>query len=86
MESRNEIKMIVDFEGYNMSQFYIKEIAFYNINTNYSKNYCVKTKKFKNSTYFWLLKYYHKIPYWYGFYSFTYILNILNNKKYIFIV
>lgn len=86
MESKKEVTMIVDFEGYSMSKFYVKEIAFYNMNTNISKNYFIKTKKFNNSNYFWLVKYYHKIPYWYGFYKISYIINILNNKKYIFVV
>ena len=86
MGGKRKIRLIVDFEGYNCSKFIIKEIAFINTKTNSCRNYFLKTYKLNNSTYFWLLKYYHHIPYWYGECRFSKVKNILNNKQFEFLV
>lgn len=78
--------MIVDFEGYQSDdRFYVKEIAIYNCKTQSSINYFCSTPLFKkDSTYYWIIKYHHKIPQHYGNYSFKKIINELNKAEKIY--
>lgn len=83
-----EIKLIVDFECYNVNkQYYFKEISFLNMDNKLIANFFIKTRNYKDSTTRWLIKNYHQIPCNYGDINFSFIKkNFFNNKLITFYV
>lgn len=80
--------ILIDFEGYNgKNNFIFKEFAINFIETNIIHNFFLKTKKFNDKNYYWLMKHHHRIPHYYGQTPYKYIKQfIFDISDFVFIV
>ena len=72
---------IIDFEGYQIEKFYIKDITFYHIENLTFGNYFIKNPKIFNKTYNWLVRYHHQLPHSLGDTEINFIRKKLKNPE-----
>jgi len=79
---------IIDFEGYfdRNNRFVFKEICFFNIEKKSYNNFFLSSPFFVSKTYFWLLHYFHYIPWFYGKIHYSFIRKNFFNQNFVFYV